>query len=81
MNEQLMDRMDADQRRALENVRAAVGRLWSRPLHRHYTDHTVAHSERVIALLDGLTAGMMARTDVRDDKRLSSTEVFACGSR
>jgi hypothetical protein len=71
MDERLVDILNADQHRALENVREAVARLWSRPLHRYYTDHTVAHSERVIALLDGLTAGM-----ITTDKRLSSTEVF-----
>jgi hypothetical protein len=71
MNGTLMNNLDADRRRALENVREAAARIWSRPLHRYYTDHTVAHSQRVIALLDGLTAGMMAT-----DKRLSPTEVF-----
>jgi HD superfamily phosphodiesterase len=71
MNGTLMNTLDADRRRALENVREAAARIWSRPLHRYYTDHTVDHSERVIALLDGLTAGMMDT-----DKRLSSTEIF-----
>jgi hypothetical protein len=55
----------------VENVRAAAGRIWARPLHRYYTDHTVTHSERVIALLDGLTAGMMVT-----EKHLSPTEVW-----
>jgi hypothetical protein len=71
MTSTLMEVLDADQRRALENVREAVERIWARPLHHHYTDHTVDHSERVITLLDGLTAGIMSI-----DKRLSSTEVF-----
>jgi hypothetical protein len=71
MNERLVDILNADQHRALENIREAVARIWSRPLHRYYTDHTVRHSERVIALLDGLTAGMMTT-----DKRLSPIEVF-----
>ena len=71
MNSALMSTLDADRRRALANVRAAAARIWSRPLHRYYTDHTVTHSERVIALLDGLTAGMMGT-----DERLSSSEVF-----
>lgn len=71
MNSVLIGILNADQRRALENVREAAARIWSRPLYRYYTDHTVEHSERVLALLDGLTAGMMAT-----DKRLSSTEVF-----
>ena len=71
MNHKLINTLDADQLRGLENVRAAAARVWSRPLHRYYTDHTTAHSERVIALLDGLTAGVMAT-----DKRLSPTEVY-----
>ncbi|MBC8450383.1 MAG: HD domain-containing protein, partial [Chloroflexi bacterium] len=71
MSGRLSDALDSDRRRELENVRAAAERIWSRPLHRTYTDHTVAHSERVIGLLDGLSAGMM-----RTDKRLSPTEVF-----
>jgi len=70
VNSILINILEADRRRVLENVREAAARIWSRPLHRYYTDHTVDHSERVIALLDGLTAGMMAT-----DKRLSSTEV------
>jgi hypothetical protein len=71
MSSILTNVLDVDQRRAVENIRAAAERIWSRPLHRYYTDHTVAHSERVIALLDGLTAGMMAT-----EKRLSPSEVF-----
>jgi len=71
MNGTLMNTLDADRRRALENVREAAARIWSRPLHRYYTDHTVDHSQRVITLLDGLTAGMMTT-----DKRLCPTEVF-----
>jgi len=68
---QLIDTLDADRRRAVENVREATARIWERPLHRHYTDHTVAHSERVIALLDGLTAGMM-----QGEAPLSTGETF-----
>jgi hypothetical protein len=71
MDSNLTNILDTHQQRALGNIREAAERIWARPLHRYYTDHTVAHSERIIALLDGLTAGMMAT-----DKRLSSTEVF-----
>ncbi len=71
MGKMLIDTLDVDQRRALENVREAAARIWARPLHRYFTDHTVAHSERIIGLLDGLTAGMMTT-----DKRLTSTEIF-----
>jgi hypothetical protein len=71
MSNPLMNTLDADHRRAVENIREAVGRMWARPLHRYYTDHTIAHSERIIALMDGLTAGMMAT-----DKRLMPTEIL-----
>ncbi len=71
MNSTLVNTLNADQRRALENVRDAAARIWARPLHRTFTDHTPDHSGRIIALLDGLTAGMMAT-----DKRLSPTEVW-----
>jgi hypothetical protein len=47
-----------DQRRALDNIHAAAERIWARPLHRYYTDHTPqGHSTRVIALLDGSPPG------------------------
>jgi hypothetical protein len=71
MDKRLIDTLDQDQRRRLEDVRQAVENIWSRPLHRYYIDHSLAHSERVIALLDGLTAGIMST-----DKRLSRTEVY-----
>ena len=71
MSESLLDTLNADQRRTLENVRAAAERIWSRPLHCYYTDHTVTHSDRVVALLDGLTGGMMAT-----GKRLTPGEAF-----
>ena len=72
MSNMLMNTLDADQRRGVENIREAANRIWARPLHRYFTDHTVAHSERIITLMDGLTAGMMAV----GDKRLSPTEVL-----
>jgi hypothetical protein len=72
MNHNLINILNLDQRRALENVRAAAERIWARPLHRYYTDHTPqGHSTRVIALLDGLTAGMMAT-----NQRLALGEAF-----
>jgi hypothetical protein len=64
--------LTADQERALENICAAAERLWARPLHRYYTDHGVTHSERITALLEGLTAGMM-----QTPKRLAPVEAFA----
>jgi formylglycine-generating enzyme required for sulfatase activity len=67
----LMETLDPDRRRALENIREAVARIWARPLHHYFTDHAVTHSERIITLLDGLTACMM-----ETDKRLSSAESF-----
>ena len=67
----LIEALSTDQRREIENIRAAAERIWARPLHRYYTDHTISHSERIITRLDGLTAGMMAT-----DKRLNRTEIF-----
>jgi len=67
----LIDYLDPNMKRAVENVREAVERIWAIPQHTNYTDHTVKHSERIIALLDGLTTGMMAT-----DKRLSNTEIY-----
>jgi formylglycine-generating enzyme required for sulfatase activity len=66
MDGRLVQILNTDQQRALGNTCDAASRIWSRPLHRNYTDHTVAHSERVIALLDGLTEGVV----------LSPTEVL-----
>ncbi len=71
MCERLVGYLDTTRQRELVNVRAAAERIWKTPLHRYYTDHTVSHSERAIALLDGLTAGVM-----NTDKRLSPGEVF-----
>jgi type IV secretory pathway TrbD component len=71
MTNTLTDILTPNHRLALDNVRAAAERIWKIPLHRTYTDHTVAHSERVIALLDGLTAGMMGT-----GQRLVPGEVF-----
>jgi hypothetical protein len=71
MTNTLSNILTPDQRRALGNVRAAAERIWKAPLHRYYTDHTVAHSDRVIALLDGLTAGMRGT-----DQRLVPSEAF-----
>jgi len=52
-------------------VRDAVKHIWERPVHRHYTDHSLKHSERVIKKLDGLTEGIMSSSNP-----LSATEVF-----
>lgn len=46
---------------AVRNVREAASKIWHVQKHKYYTDHTVAHAERVIAKLDGLTAGIMDR--------------------
>ena len=57
----LLHHLGADWRRAVVNVRQAAARLWERPAHRHVVDHGPAHAERVVFLLDGLTAALMAR--------------------
>ncbi len=71
MTRTLTSVLNDGQRLALANVRAAAERIWRVPLHRYYTQHGPAHSERVVALLDGLTAGMMATP-----QRLSPGEAF-----
>ncbi len=71
MSNDLLNALDTGQRRAVDNVCEVVQSIWSRPLHRYYTDHTVAHSKRIISFLNGLTAGMMST-----DRRLSSTEIL-----
>lgn len=59
----LQDSLSADWQRAVANVRAAAERLWARPVPRHAVDHGPAHADRIVALLDGLTAGLMARRE------------------
>jgi len=66
-----MTLLNADWQRAVENARQAADRIWARPLRRYYTDHSVTHSERIIARLDGLTSGIMTT-----DGRLSPAEVL-----
>lgn len=36
----------------LENIKNAVSQLWNNPLHRHYTDHGIGHSERIKSKLE-----------------------------
>lgn len=71
MNPSLTERLDSNQQRMVANVREAASRIWSHPLHRYFTDHTVTHSERILAILDGLTAGLM-----KTGRRLSEIEIF-----
>ena len=63
MPHRLTDHLDPHWRRAVENVRAAAARMWERPSHRHIVDHGPAHADRVVALLDGLTEGLMTRRE------------------
>ena len=58
---QLVTHLDENWQRHVANVRQASLRLWAKPAHRHVIDHGPTHAERVIALLDGLTEGLMAR--------------------
>lgn len=71
MNPSLTEWLDLDRQRLVANVRDAAARIWSHPLHRYFTDHTVTHSERILGILDGLTAGLM-----KTGRRLSETEIF-----
>jgi len=56
---------------SVEGVRREAKRIWERPLHRYYTDHSVSHSERIIGILNNLTKG--TENSVR---LLSITEVY-----
>ncbi len=50
-------------RQIIDNVCAAAMRLWERPAHRYAVDHGPAHAARVVALLNGLTEGLMQRRE------------------
>lgn len=50
----LLDREKMEGR--IHRVREKAEAIWKKPLLRHYTDHTIAHSERVISILDKLCA-------------------------
>jgi hypothetical protein len=63
MPHQLISHLDEDWQRAVENVRAAAARIWATPAHRHAIDHGPAHADRVVALLDGLTEGLMTKSE------------------
>ena len=72
MTHQLIAYLDKDRQRAVENVRQAAARLWERPVHRHAVDHGPTHADRVVALLGGLTEGLMARAE----HRLATDEIY-----
>jgi formylglycine-generating enzyme required for sulfatase activity len=59
----LVSCLDEDWRRQVENVRQTVARLWERPAHRYAVDHGLAHADRVVGLLGGLTEELMKRSD------------------
>lgn len=67
----LMDYLDENLSRAVGNVRESAVKIWAAPKHKYYTDHTVAHSERIIAKLNGLTAGVM-----HSEKPMSKHELY-----
>lgn len=66
-----LEQESPDLYRAVMDVRAAVEPILGRPLHRHYTDHSVNHSDRVIKKLNDLTEGLM-----NSSQPLSPTEVY-----
>ncbi len=68
----LMTRLTVDWQRAVENVRQAALDLLARPARRHAVDHGLAHAERVVALLDGLTETLMTRQEYR----LAQEEIY-----
>lgn len=56
----LVDGLDDRLRGILDAIRASSLELWAVPKHEYYTDHTVAHSDRITTRLDGLSTGIMA---------------------
>jgi hypothetical protein len=72
MSHQLISYLDEDWQRAVNNVRAAAARIWAAPAHRHAIDHGPAHADRVVALLDGLTEGLMSK----GDQSLAQEEIY-----
>jgi formylglycine-generating enzyme required for sulfatase activity len=76
----LRDCLSADWQRAVDNVRAAATRLWERPAPRHAVDHGPVHADRVVALLDGLTAGLTSTLrsgqGARREHALATEEIY-----
>jgi len=72
MSHPLIVYLDKDWQHTVENVRQAAGRLWERPAYRHAVDHGPAHTDRVVALLGGLTEGLMERAE----HRLAVEEIY-----
>jgi len=72
MTHDLITHLDQDQQRDVENVRRAAARLWERPAHRYAVGHGPAHANRVVAILGGLTEGLMAR----DEGALAAEEIY-----
>ena len=71
MARQLFGYLDKKWKSAVENVRDAAIRIWEIPAHRHI-DHGPDHADRVVALLDGLTQGLMTR----GEHRLTREEIY-----
>jgi hypothetical protein len=63
MTHNLLTHLDQNWQRAVANVRQAAACLWDRPAHRYAVDHGPDHADRVVALLGGLTEGLMSRAD------------------
>lgn len=59
MARQLVSYLDEHWQRAAANVRDAAAQLWKAPSHRHAIDHGPSHADRVVALIRGLTEGLI----------------------
>jgi len=57
--------------RHIEDVRDAAEHILENPLHHHYTDHSLRHSERVIEILNILTEELMDSA-----QRLTTIEIY-----
>jgi hypothetical protein len=68
---ELLENENPKLHRYIENVRDAAGRILEKPLHHHYTDHSLRHSERIIGILNSLTEELM-----NSEGCLSVTEIY-----
>lgn len=67
----LLNDEDSKLHRHIQDIRDAAGHILENPLHHHYTDHSLRHSERVIEILNSLTEVLMGSA-----VRLSATEIY-----
>ncbi|KYF92652.1 hypothetical protein BE20_46915 [Sorangium cellulosum] len=63
------------QRREIEDVRSAAAHILAQPLDHTFTDHTIAHPDRILEHLDVLLSDWAER-EVREDPDRTRAEIF-----